>query len=58
MTCSDVNMNWNTAWPKSSPVLPMESLLQFLLYLPLLAPFLLLFSCALEENRHEPDSSE
>ena len=58
MTFSDVNMNWNTAWLKSSPVLSMESLLQFLLYLPLLAPFLLLFSYALAENRNEPDSSE
>lgn len=40
------------------PMTGMENILQILLYLPLLAPFLLLFLYALEGSRNRPGSSE
>jgi hypothetical protein len=36
----------------------MERLLQILLYLPLLSPFLLLFIYAMRDRSNGPDSSE
>lgn len=42
----------------SGPKLCMENFLQILLYLPLLAPFILLFFYALEGRKNGPDSSE
>ena len=58
MICSGGNMNCNMERLTSSPTLCMEKLLQILLYLPLLAPFFLLFFYALEGRNKRPDSSE
>lgn len=58
MTCSDENMNCSTERLASRLTQSMEQLLQILLYLPLLAPFLLLFFYALERSPNERDSSD